>query len=134
MEHRSQIFSEAFWENISEKIFGALFTDLQRSLLRKYFRRIYWNGVRRSSVKPSGKIFQRRYLEHRSQIFSEAFWENISEKIFGAPFTDLQRSLLRKYFREDIWNSVYRSSAKPSEKIFWKRYLEHRLQIFSEAF
>jgi len=124
----------AFWENILEKIFGTPFTDCRRSLLRKYFREDIWNAVHILSAEPSCKIFYKRYSERRSQIVGGAFLQNILENIFGTPFTYCRRSLLVKYSIRDIRNAVHRSSAKPLEKIFYKRYSERRSQIVGEAF
>jgi len=75
-------------------------------------------------------------LECSLQIIGEASLENILEEIFGTAFTDLRRSLLRKYSircglspqlmkdptgilnRGNIWDIIHRCWMMPSEKIF----------------
>ena len=57
------IVCEAFWENILGGSYGSHFMDCLRSLLGKYFRRITWSAIHRSSAKPSEKIFQKRCLK-----------------------------------------------------------------------
>jgi len=97
MERRSQIFGEASLENILEEIYGTPFTDLRRSLLRKYSRRGIWNAVHRSWMEPLVK-YSRRDI-----------WNAVHR---------LSTKPLEKIVWNDIWNAVHRCPIKPLEKIF----------------
>jgi len=80
-------------------------------------------------VSYSCGIFETAGYLDNSYVDIQTTQNELEERI-----TDHQRSLLVKYFREDIWNAIHRPSAKPSCKIFHRRYLERHSQITGKAF